>query len=386
MGYPSEMALLSRLHWWTVEYGLIGTLDHPKIYGAGLLSSIGESASCMQPNVPKLPYSLDAVNFAYDITKPQPQLFVTPTFEHLLSVLNSFADSMAFRKGGKESLEKAIECQNVCTAVYSSGLQVSGVFTGSGDEGLVYLKTVGPSALAYEGIQLEGHGKAGHSDGFGSPVGKLQQAGKSLENFKDADLAAFRLMPGEEVQLLFESRICVSGTVDKIIRRHDKIILIRFTDCTVTRADTGKIYFQPQWGAYDMAVGEQIVSVFCGAADKDAFEQVALISTEQTFKVQDNPEKKRLYDFYALVRKIRETTQDTEKLEEIWNGLRQAYPDDWLCALEILEILRPNENYSSLANTIESFLTNKQNTHPDSNKLIEDGLLLSKASDKSQLY
>src|SRR5207248_775192 len=32
LGEPSEMALLSRLHWWTVEYGLIGTLDKPKIY------------------------------------------------------------------------------------------------------------------------------------------------------------------------------------------------------------------------------------------------------------------------------------------------------------------------------------------------------------------
>ena len=42
LGEPSEMALLSRLHWWTVEYGLIGPLDKPKIYGAGLLSSIGE--------------------------------------------------------------------------------------------------------------------------------------------------------------------------------------------------------------------------------------------------------------------------------------------------------------------------------------------------------
>jgi len=41
MGESSEMALIRNLHWWTVEYGLIGTLDHPKIYGAGLLSSIG---------------------------------------------------------------------------------------------------------------------------------------------------------------------------------------------------------------------------------------------------------------------------------------------------------------------------------------------------------
>jgi phenylalanine-4-hydroxylase len=34
-----------------VEYGLIGTLDNPKIYGAGLLSSIGESAWCMTDEV-----------------------------------------------------------------------------------------------------------------------------------------------------------------------------------------------------------------------------------------------------------------------------------------------------------------------------------------------
>ena len=39
LGDPSEMALLSRLHWWTVEYGLIGSMENPKIYGAGLISS-----------------------------------------------------------------------------------------------------------------------------------------------------------------------------------------------------------------------------------------------------------------------------------------------------------------------------------------------------------
>ena len=52
------MALLSRLHWWTVEYGLIGPLDKPKIYGAGLLSSIGESVSCLEANVKKIAYRL----------------------------------------------------------------------------------------------------------------------------------------------------------------------------------------------------------------------------------------------------------------------------------------------------------------------------------------
>ena len=102
LGEPSEMALLSRLHWYTVEYGLIGTLENPKIYGAGLLSSIGESVSCMQPNVKKLWYNLDTVNYSYDITKTQPQLFVTPNFENLIEVLEAFADTMSFRKGGAE--------------------------------------------------------------------------------------------------------------------------------------------------------------------------------------------------------------------------------------------------------------------------------------------
>ena len=107
LGEPSEMALLSRLHWWTVEYGLIGTLENPKIYGAGLLSSIGESASCMKPEVKKLWYTKDAVNYPFDITKEQPQLFVTPTFQNLVDVLEDFANTMAFRKGGAEGLEKS---------------------------------------------------------------------------------------------------------------------------------------------------------------------------------------------------------------------------------------------------------------------------------------
>ena len=40
IGELSEMAKIRNLHWWSVEYGLIGDIDNPKIYGAGLLSSI----------------------------------------------------------------------------------------------------------------------------------------------------------------------------------------------------------------------------------------------------------------------------------------------------------------------------------------------------------
>src|SRR3954447_14936965 len=129
LGEPSEMALLSRLHWWTVEYGLIGTLENPKIYGAGLLSSIGESVSCLESKVRKIWYSIDAQNQPFDITTRQPQLFVCRDFKHLSEVLEDFASMMAFKLGGLAGINKAIECQNTATCEYSSGLQVSGVFT-----------------------------------------------------------------------------------------------------------------------------------------------------------------------------------------------------------------------------------------------------------------
>ena len=106
LGEPSELAQIRNLHWWTVEYGLIGDLDHPKIYGAGLLSSIAESFYCMQPKVKKIPYTLDAVNYSFDITEPQPQLFVTPYFHTLTRVLEEYANTMGFRKGGIEGSEK----------------------------------------------------------------------------------------------------------------------------------------------------------------------------------------------------------------------------------------------------------------------------------------
>ena len=74
--YVSENTKASRLYWWTAEYGLVGDLERPKIYGAGLLSSIGEAERCLSKAVAKLPLSLVCTETEYDITTMQPQLFV----------------------------------------------------------------------------------------------------------------------------------------------------------------------------------------------------------------------------------------------------------------------------------------------------------------------
>jgi phenylalanine-4-hydroxylase len=66
------------LNWWTVEYGLIGTVE--TLYGAGLLSSIGESCAIVD-QVKENSYDISKAQQSFDITKLQPQLYVTP---HLL--------------------------------------------------------------------------------------------------------------------------------------------------------------------------------------------------------------------------------------------------------------------------------------------------------------
>jgi len=376
MGEPSEMALLSRLHWWTVEYGLIGTLEDPKIYGAGLLSSIGESASCMQKDVKKLWYTINTINYPYDITKTQPQLFVTETFQNLIDVLEEFADTMAFRRGGTESIMKAIDCKNIATAVYGSGLQVSGVFTDMGinemDE-LIFIKATGPCALAFNGKQLHGHGKDYHKDGFSSPVGKLKGASKALEDYKINELNASGIKINSKSNLIFESGIRVEGLVKDIIIENEKIILIAFADCTVTESN-GNILFKPEWGIYDMAVGSYIISVFNGAADKDAYEEIVSISTEKTRKIVYDDKTSELHKLYQAVREIRESATGYEKLENIFENLRLNHRNDWLCALEILELVYHKKIYHQLEKEVQIYLELKAGREPDHAKLIQDGL------------
>lgn len=185
MGELSEMAQIRNLHWWTVEYGLIGTVTDPKIYGAGLLSSIGESKGCLQKEVKKLAYSIEAADVSFDITKPQPQLFVTPNFAHLSLVLEEFANKMAIRTGGLKGVEKLIDSKNLGTIELSTGVQISGVFTNviSDEKNRpIYIQTTGGTALSNRDKELIGHGINYHAEGYGSPIGKLKGINIPIEN------------------------------------------------------------------------------------------------------------------------------------------------------------------------------------------------------------
>jgi phenylalanine-4-hydroxylase len=362
LGSPSEMARLSRLHWWTVEYGLIGTLEKPKIYGAGLLSSIGESVSCLESQVKKIPYSIAAAETPFDITTRQPQLFVCRDFQHLRDVLEEFASKMAFTAGGLEGINKAVVSENTATCEYSSGLQVSGVFsevlTDSKNQP-VYLRTTGPTALAYREKELAGHGRDYHQDGFGSPIGRWKET---------------ELREGQPARLEFESGLIVEGKVEKVLRRDDQLQLITFSDCTARLGD--RVLFDPAWGAYDMAVGEGITSVLNGAADKDAYNQVALVPKERTIKSPSDAKRRKLENLYAQVRKIRESQVGYERLGEIWETQQAEHPNDWLLSLEIFELLDATGEQPELKDRLREFLEKKRARSKDLATLIGWGFRL----------
>ena len=376
LGEPSEMALLSRLHWWTVEYGLIGPLDKPKIYGAGLLSSIGESVSCLESKVKKIPYSIDAQNVQFDITTKQPQLFVTRDFQQLADVLEEFASKMASRVGGLEGITKAIECKNTATCEYSSGLQVSGIFTEvtthEGDA--IYLRTTGPSALAFGNKELPGHGRDYHAEGFGGPIGPWKSTDKSPETLTEEELASLGITVGKNSTVEFASGVVVHGHVENILRRNGKLLLIAFTNCRVTFGD--RVLFEPAWGNFDMAVGARIASVFNGAADKDAYNQVALVPRERTIKVPSDAKRRRLESLYAQVRDIREHKVGYERLGEIWETQQKEHADDWLLSLEIFEILDETGQQNALKQNAMTFLNGRKTIDKDNATLIEWGFRL----------
>lgn len=376
MGEPSEMALIRNLHWWTVEYGLIGTVDDPKIYGAGLLSSIGESAWCMTDKVRKIPYSIEAAHTSFDITQPQPQLFVTPDFAFLSQVLEEFANSMAVRKGGLSALRKLINSKELGTIELSTGLQVSGNFENAIDfEGKpVFFQTKGPTALAFREKELVGHSTQHHYDGFGSPMGKLKGINLAIEAMSPRDLKAYNIFEGQTITLEFEGGITISGEIVTGTRNlKGEIILITFRNCTVNHKQ--KILFKSDERLYNMAVGEHIVSAFNGPADLQSFDLIDHEITSTTSKTEIAPEKKKLEKYYQQVREFREGSNTTISRHKVFEQLAVEFPGDWLLSIELYELAKTNGDLD-FAMEIASHLEIVKQNHPRFGHLIDDGLQL----------
>jgi len=82
----NAVTFLSRLYWYTIEFGLIKTQAGVRAYGSGLLSSGGELAYCVEdPKPRRLAFNLERImRTAYQIDRYQERYFVIDSFEQLM--------------------------------------------------------------------------------------------------------------------------------------------------------------------------------------------------------------------------------------------------------------------------------------------------------------
>jgi phenylalanine-4-hydroxylase len=83
---PEALVNLTRLYWYTVEFGLIRQPDGLRIYGSGIVSSKGESIHCLESPAPnRIGFDLERImRTRYRIDTYQKSYFVIDSYEQLM--------------------------------------------------------------------------------------------------------------------------------------------------------------------------------------------------------------------------------------------------------------------------------------------------------------
>ena len=101
---PAVEEGLTRIYWFTVEFGLIGNPAGPRIYGNGIISSSAETQHSLTSRVQKVPYRPETLAAQpYDIWHFQDPLFVIESFDQLESEFVRWArdHQLLYPPGGK---------------------------------------------------------------------------------------------------------------------------------------------------------------------------------------------------------------------------------------------------------------------------------------------
>jgi phenylalanine-4-hydroxylase len=383
----SEAARLSRLYWWTAEYGLVGRVDDYKIYGAGLLSSLGESQSCHAPEVRKVPLDERCLDLPYDITRPQPQLFVTPSFEALHEVLDRVARTMAVSVGGELALGRALASRELASVACSSGAWVQGVLAELGPRadggsaaggGPAWLAFDGPSVLVRDGaiFSWSEADRGGDLSSARAPDRALARRwilpgrladGRMLERLDDAAVDAHRTVAADRWRFTLASGVGVEGRVQRRARTSDgRLFVLDLADArlelpgqppvTLPRHEllaAGEVV-TARAGSVVAAVADDAGSVASGV---DRAAASAPAPRPRVPKPRRLPQREqRLLALYERAeRAARDTGSSraafTAAFEDVHATLERDYPDEWLARWNVLETLSrraPSEPLSSV--------------------------------------
>jgi phenylalanine-4-hydroxylase len=175
------------------------------------------------------------------------------------------------------------------------------------------------------------------------------------------------------VDLEFVSGVRVQGELVSIAKQDHSNILMSFVDCTVTGPD-GETLFQPDWGQYDMAVGEHIVSVYPGSADRARFDVYPPASRNESLAQTPSSRASTEFDLYQRVRDLRAAgTASEAALREIYIQACEQAPEAWLLVLELFELASTE---GSLAAELLQSLQNLGQQSKQVKLLVERGVKL----------
>lgn len=80
-----QRTFLERLHWFTIEFGLIRQTNGLRVFGAGIMSSKNEVVHALSDEVEVIPFSLEKViRQEYEVWHLQPLLFALDSFDQLV--------------------------------------------------------------------------------------------------------------------------------------------------------------------------------------------------------------------------------------------------------------------------------------------------------------
>ncbi|MEJ8755939.1 phenylalanine 4-monooxygenase [Pontibacter sp. H259] len=104
---PDVIDLLTRIYWYTIEFGLFSKNGKAQIYGAGVLSSVGESNLAVSDASIKYRFDVEQVlNTTYIKETFQSQYFLITDFKELLDALPALSEALVALK---ESIEAPLE-------------------------------------------------------------------------------------------------------------------------------------------------------------------------------------------------------------------------------------------------------------------------------------
>ncbi|NDD05579.1 MAG: hypothetical protein EB078_11785 [Proteobacteria bacterium] len=174
----------------------------------------------------------------------------------------------------------------------------------------------------------------------------------------------------------------VEGELVRMIRVEGKLGILQWRNVTVRKGP--QVFYSSEWGDFDQLVGDKVVSVYAGPADRENFGEYELgkVSTSPGRQSPYSAQEQKVFAFYDTLRQMRdEGKANVTELKRISGQMLSQAPTEWLLPIEILEILNSSLAQAEGSKALKDHLTEQliafaKTSGASEAELIREGLRL----------